>query len=234
MFGLERLTSESSNDKIKSASVDASKSKNLDPLEELKLELAEEILDLQKQAKEVEEKPTPVKIKKFAYNMKDAEDRASTACIRKYGYNPPKEMVQIYAKAEQYYNQITKNNIKDALLFQDAMSDFNEIMGSSDMDRIKEIIKKYDNKTLERTNSHPGILSKNEKSGFKVNFSETDSIEIIKREASRFYNMCESIVHRIFIFIQKLFNDLLNIFDVSKASLKNDARRKMVDNQIPR
>jgi len=46
--------------------------------------------------------------------------------------------------------------------------------------------------------------------------------------------MCESAVHRLFISVQKSFNDLLNIFDISKASLKNDARRKMVDNQIAR
>jgi len=231
----ERFISQNNNDKIKSTGLaDANMPDSKDPIEEAKLELAEEILNLQEQAENVEKKPTPVKIKTFAYNLKDAEARASTACIRKYGYNPPKELLQVYAHTEQYYNLMIKDHIKDSLELQDVMSDLNEIMGSSDLDKIKEITKNYNNKTLERTSSHPGILSKNEKQKINIDFSGSDTIEAIKEKASKFYRMCESSVQRIFIFIQKLFNDLLNIFDTSKASLKNDARGKMVNNQIAR
>ena len=223
------------NDQIKSAdSVDASMLDIEDPLANDKLELKNEVLALQEQAGKVAMNPTPVKIETLKHNLKDAELNASTACNRKYGYNPPQEMINLYSQVEHFLNGLTRKNIKDVLTFQDAMKDFNKIIGSSDIDEIKGIIKKYNNKVLQRTGSHPGILSKNEIRGFEVKFSDTDSIKDLKKEASNFYSMCESEVQKIFIYIQKLFNDLLSIFDTSKGSLKNDARGRMVNNQQPR
>jgi len=242
MFGLERPSTESNNNKIKSANfADANNLKNQDPLEVAKQELVEEILDLQEQASDIEKKPTSPKIEKLADNLKKAEERVSTACIRKYGYNPPKEMVLIHAKVEEHYNRMIKNQINISLRYQDIMSKLNELMSIQSKDGkldlkdeilMKDLIKELNNTNLEMPTTHPGIVS--EKSGLKINFSNTDDIDIIIREASRYYNMCESAVHRLFISVQKSFNDLLNIFDISKASLKNDARRKMVDNQIAR
>jgi hypothetical protein len=199
-------------------------------------EIYEEIEQLENEASEISRKPKPKSFEKFSKNVKKAREKINYSIRDKYGYNPPKEMIFLHAQVEKYMNERIKVYINRSEEYRLVMNDLNELQSLTYDDnkidenakiRIKKIVDKLNNTSLELPISHPGMPSK----GFKIQFSSSDIIGVIKSEAGRFYSQCESIVNQIFIFIQKLFNDLLSIFDTAKNSLRNDPINTMVRNQ---